>query len=52
MYIVPHTHLDPGWLETMETYYDKEVRDIISNILIEMVGDPAKRFTWAEIVFL
>ena len=36
----------------METYYDKEVRDIISNIIIEMASDPVKRFTWAEVVFL
>jgi len=38
--IVPHAHTDPGWLETMETYYDKEVRDILSNVLIEVASDP------------
>ena len=52
LFIVPHTHTDPGWLETMETYYDKEVRDILSNVLIEIASDSQKRFTWAESVFL
>ena len=51
-FIVPHSHTDPGWLETLELYYKNQVRDILYNILTELQADKAKRFVWAETVFL
>tara|TARA_B110000285_G_C14912658_1_gene508695 strand:+ start:373 stop:540 length:168 start_codon:yes stop_codon:yes gene_type:complete len=33
IYLVPHTHLDPGWQETMEVYYQKRVKIILMNVI-------------------
>eukprot|EP00347_Sterkiella_histriomuscorum_P022331 403330858 len=52
IFIVPHSHTDPGWLETMEQYYNTQVRDILYNVLVELKSDPKKKFTWAEVCYL
>lgn len=52
LYIVPHSHTDPGWIETMEYYYTREVRDILSNVIAHLKVDPGKRFAWGEVCFL
>ena len=52
IFIVPHSHTDPGWLETLESYYKNQVKDIFMNVLQELKSDSTKRFTWAETVFL
>ena len=52
IFIVPHSHTDPGWLETLENYYSTQVRDILYNVLNELKADSKKKFSWAEICFL
>lgn len=49
---MPHSHTDPGWIETMEHYYSREVRDILSNVIAHLKVDPNKRFTWGEVCYL
>ena len=36
----------------MQKYYEREVRDILYNVFMQLSSDPHKRFTWAEICFL
>ncbi|CDW87606.1 alpha-mannosidase 2 [Stylonychia lemnae] len=50
--IVPHSHTDPGWLETLEIYYRNQVKEILHNIVVELQSDAMKKFTWAEVCFL
>lgn len=52
IYIVPHSHTDPGWLETYEDYYMQQVKDILTNIINELKMDRLKTFAWAETCFL
>jgi alpha-mannosidase II len=52
IYLVPHTHLDPGWIETFEDYYTKKVKIIIQNVIKALKSDPNKKYTWCEISFL
>ena len=52
IYFVPHSHTDPGWIDTLQKYYDREVRDILYNVFMQLSADPQKRFTWAEICYL
>ena len=36
IYLIPHSHLDPGWIETFEDYYKQKVRSILTNIINEL----------------
>ena len=53
-HVIPHTHCDPGWLETEEVYYRKYVQMILRGVLEALEDDPtgARRFAWAETSFL
>ena len=50
-HIIPHSHCDPGWLQTFEGYYQSDVRSIISGVVNELLTDTSKRFVWSETVF-
>ena len=52
IYLVPHTHLDPGWIETFEDYYNKKVRVILLNVIKALKTDQNKKYTWCEISYL
>lgn len=52
IFLVPHTHLDPGWQETMEAYYVKRVKVILLNVIQALSVDPNKKYTWSEIAYL
>lgn len=50
--LVLHSHTDPGWLKTVEEYYNDQVSLILSNIVKHLWNDPDRRFTWAETCYL
>ena len=52
VYLVAHSHLDPGWIDTFEDYYIKKVRDILINVIITLSKDKTRKFTWCETSFL
>jgi alpha-mannosidase II len=51
VHIIPHSHCDPGWLDTFERYYQKDVSHILSGVLTQLWADRSRRFIWAEISF-
>ena len=51
VHIIPHSHCDPGWLDTFERYYQKDVSHILSGVLSQLWADRSRRFVWAEISF-
>lgn len=54
-YLVPHTHLDLGWLQTIGGYYNSNVRQIITQVVEQLLAElerspnPRSRFVFAEV---
>ncbi|XP_045185016.2 alpha-mannosidase 2-like [Mercenaria mercenaria] len=49
--IVPHSHLDPGWLETVDEYYNRKVKFILDHMVRKLHLYQDMTFIWAEIIF-
>jgi hypothetical protein len=52
LHVMPHSHLDAGWLNSMEGNYNAVGREIISSVTNALYADPELRFNFADIVFL
>ena len=60
IHLVPHTHLDVGWLKTVDEYFygannsiqHAGVQYILDSVIPSLVADPNKRFIYVEIAFL
>ena len=52
IHVLPHTHLDAGWIETFDNYYDLYVSSIFDTLVPELESNPDYRFNWAEVGYL
>ncbi|EJW78900.1 hypothetical protein WUBG_10192, partial [Wuchereria bancrofti] len=50
VYVLPFTHVDPGWLKTFNNYLN-DTNAILDNMIVFMQNHPRMRFMWCEIVF-
>ncbi|KAK3091397.1 hypothetical protein FSP39_019585 [Pinctada imbricata] len=50
--VVPHSHNDPGWLWTLDTYYTVRTRHILTNTVNFLSKHPDFKMIWTEMVFL
>ena len=47
VHIVPHSHDDLGWLETLQEYFDVNagVDNILTTVTESLIKDPKRKFT-------
>ena len=50
--MVPHTHLDLGWLQTEQGYYSQTVKAIIDSSIAYLKANPEAKLTFSDIGFL
>ncbi|XP_037948464.1 alpha-mannosidase 2-like [Teleopsis dalmanni] len=51
VFVVPHSHNDPGWLRTFNDYYHHKTKPLLENIIQNLFTFPDLKFIWAEICY-
>jgi hypothetical protein len=52
IFVLPHTHDDVGWLQTVFGYFNSSVTHILSSVTEALDSHPNYRFIWSETKWL
>ncbi len=48
IWLLPHTHDDVGWTETVSRYFNTSVQLILDSVTADLAANPTHRFIWSE----
>lgn len=48
---MPHSHNDPGWLNTYDQYFNRYTLYILNNMVTNLEKYPNMTFIWPEMSF-
>ncbi|XP_056002703.1 alpha-mannosidase 2x-like isoform X3 [Ostrea edulis] len=51
VFVLPHSHTDPGWVKKFTDYYTQQTKPILDNVLNVLSADSRRRFIYAELSF-
>lgn len=51
VFILPHSHDDPGWVRTSDQYFDFFVRHIYTTVVEALAADKSRKFQAVEMIY-